>query len=411
MPIPNGIERGANVLWVDFLANGERLSDARERERLVRSAKETGITHLVVDAKIPYGHATYPSRHALHVSSWSDGRFNAWAGGDFLQDMIAEARTAGLKVLANVDVFAEGTKKTRDGLAFEKADWQVVYYSTETSNQSVYAEGYSDDTVFVNPIHPEVIEHQLSILQEIVEGYDIDGIVLDRCRYPNVFGDFGERSRIRFERYIGQTVACWPQDVMEVDLSNRTGNGKPGIRFGKWFPKWTEWRALNIKQFVKAARTAVKSIRPDCLFSIYVGSWYPLYYNEGVNWASEAYRADLPWTSPDYHLAAYADELDFIMTGCYYPEVLISEAVANGRPADWYSVEGAIRMSLEAIDGRIPVLASLFLKDYEGNVDQFRKALDMCRDRTHGVMLFDAVYVEQYNWWNDLRTFLVKGAE
>lgn len=56
------IEKGANILWVDFLANGQRLANQKERARLVKNAKKTGVTHLVIDAKIPYGHATYLSQ-------------------------------------------------------------------------------------------------------------------------------------------------------------------------------------------------------------------------------------------------------------------------------------------------------------------------------------------------------------
>jgi uncharacterized lipoprotein YddW (UPF0748 family) len=395
------LEKGINALWVDFLANGNRLSALEEREKFVRLAKEASVTHLVVDAKIPYGHTTYPSRHALHISEWSNGRFQNWENGDFLKEMICDARRVGLKVFANVNVFAEGTKASGDGMAFSKKEWQVVYLQTELS-LSVYAEDADDDTLFVNPIHPEVIDYELSIIKEIVSGYDIDGIVLDRCRYPNVHADFSELSRTKFEEFINETVENWPFEILEGAVQGDRTN----VRQGKWFPKWTEWRALNIKQFVKQAKKTVKSVRPDCLFSIYVGSWYPLYYHEGVNWASETYRTDLAWASPDYYRSAYADELDFIMTGCYYPEVYIEEATANRRPAYWYSVEGAIDMSLEAINSRIPVVASLFLKDYEGNLEQFHNAVRLCRERTHGVMLFDAVYLEKYGWWQNMSSVL-----
>lgn len=52
----------------------------------------------------------------------------------------------------------------------------------------VAAENAEDDTIFVNPIHEEVQRHQLGILEEIASNYKISGIVLDRCRYPNVYG-------------------------------------------------------------------------------------------------------------------------------------------------------------------------------------------------------------------------------
>ncbi|AJY74308.1 family 10 glycosylhydrolase [Paenibacillus beijingensis] len=239
MPLHNQIEKGANVLWVDFLANGAHLADPSEQEALVSRAKESGVTHLVVDAKIPHGHTTYPSRYALHVSEWSDGRYQAWEGRDFMAEILREARSAGLKVLANVDVFMEGSKKSGEGIAFQKKDWEVVYIKPESSGLSAYAEGEDNDAVFVNPIHPEVVEHELSILREIVSGYGVDGIVLDRCRYPNIHADFSDRSREGFERYINQTVERWPYDILEPVAGGGRGisgkengfqNGRNGAR-------------------------------------------------------------------------------------------------------------------------------------------------------------------------------------
>ncbi|MGV3464606.1 MAG: alpha amylase family protein [Heyndrickxia sp.] len=385
-----------NILWVDFLANGERLSDPAEKKKLIDNAKKSGITHLVVDAKIPYGQTTFPSQYAHHVSTWSDGCFNMWKGRDFLQEFIDESKGTGLKIIANMDVFAEGTSHSMDGMVYDKPEWRVKSYNEATSLIATAAENSADTTIFVNPIHPEVIEYESNIIKEIVSRYDIDGIVLDRCRYPNIFGDFSDRSRFAFEEYIGEEIENWPLDIFELE------EGTKEVKFGKYFPRWTEWRALNIKNFVKNAKQLVKSIKPDIAFCIYVGSWYPLYYNEGVNWGSTTYIPKMDWASEQYHFSGYAEELDFIMTGCYYPEVTIKEAETNGRPAPWYSVEGAMDMSLEAINGSIPVVGSLYLKDYKENSEQFRKAIRMCKEKSIGVMLFDVVYLDEYKWWEEL---------
>ncbi|WP_375143038.1 alpha amylase family protein [Paenibacillus sp. D2_2] len=48
------------------------------------------------------------------------------------------------------------------------------------------------------------------------------------------------------------------------------------------------------------------------------------------------------------------------------------------------------------------LVASLYLKDYAGDVEQFKRAIRMCKERSHGVMLFDVVYLEDYNWWEEL---------
>lgn len=384
----------SNILWVDFLANGSRLLDPEKMKELVQHAVKSKITHLVIDAKIPYGFTTYRSEFAYHVSEMKDEQYHAWKGRDFLQEIIHHAKDSGMKLIANVDVFAEGNGIEKEGLVYDKPQWQVVHYDTALSNMPTAAENRHDPTIFVNPINPEVEAYELSIIQEIVDRYEVDGVVLDRCRYPNIYGDFSKLSREKFEAFTGQEVKKWPEDIMTIEEK------KP--IFGALFPKWAEFRAKNIKNFVQKAKKVVKTKNSDLIFTIYVGSWYPLYYNEGVNWGSETYTPAFDWTSDTYHTSGYAEEFDFIMTGCYYPEVTIEEALNNGRPAGWYSVEGAIEMSKEAVNDQIPVIASLYLKDYTGNAEQFKKAIQLCKERSSGVMLFDTVYLEDYKWWNEL---------
>lgn len=384
----------SNILWVDFLANGTRLLEPEKMKELIQHALTSKITHLVIDAKIPYGFTTFPSEFAYHVSEMKDEQYHAWKGRDFLQEMIHHAKGSGLKIIANIDIYAEGNGIEKEGMVYDKPEWQVVHYNQALSNMPTAAENHNDPTVFVNPIHPEVEAYELNIIQEIVRTYDIDGVVLDRCRYPNIYGDFSDLSRAKFEAYIGQELKNWPEDIMTVEEK------KPV--FGPLFPKWAEFRAKNIKNFVQKAKSVVKTKNSDLIFTIYVGSWYPLYYNEGVNWGSETYHPSLEWASDTYHTSGYAEEFDFIMTGCYYKEVTIEEAESNRRPASWYSVEGAIDMSKEAINGKIPVIASLYLKDYVNNVEQFKKAVQLCKEQSNGVMLFDTVYLEEYKWWGEL---------
>ncbi|WP_277586457.1 alpha amylase family protein [Psychrobacillus antarcticus] len=384
----------SNILWVDFLANGTRLLEPDKMKELIQHALKSKITHLIVDAKIPYGFTTFPSEFAYHVSEMKDEQYHAWKGRDFLQEMILHAKGSGLKIIANVDIFAEGNGIEKEGMVYDKPEWQVVHYNQSLSNMPTAEENHNDPTVFVNPIHPEVEAYELNIIREIVSTYDIDGVVLDRCRYPNIYGDFSNLSKGKFEDYIGQELKNWPEDIMTVEEK------KP--IFGPLFPKWAEFRAKNIKNFVQKAKSVVKTKNSDLIFTIYVGSWYPLYYNEGVNWGSETFLPSLEWASETYHTTGYAEEFDFIMTGCYYNEVTMEEAESNGRPASWYSVEGAIDMSKEVINGKIPVIASLYLKDYTNNVEQFKKAVQLCKERSNGVMLFDTVYLEDYKWWSEL---------
>jgi uncharacterized lipoprotein YddW (UPF0748 family) len=396
--------KNTTILWVDFIANADYLAFKENQIAFMKNAKASGVTRLVIDAKIPFGQVTYPSSIAPHVSSVKDGRYDAWRGRNFLQEMLELGHREGFIVLANLDVFAEGEKAAGEGVAYEKKEWQTVFYQYNAELQKgefLSAEDSKEYAVWVNPILPEVEDYELSILKEVVENYDVDGIVLDRCRYPNVYGDFSDFSRNRFEDFMGEKLNNWPEDILSFSAEGEL------VR-GTYFNKWVEWRAGNITEYVKKAKRIVKKRNPNLLFSIYVGSWHPLYYHEGVNWGSNTFQPDYEWTSETYHITGYGDELDFIMTGCYYPDVTKDEAIANQKPADWYSVEGGIEVSLKALNGKTPVVASLYLKDYENNPEQFLKAIEMCKERSSGVMLFDTSHFNSFQWWNLVKMASIK---
>lgn len=273
---------------------------------------------------------------------------------------------------------------------------QAIDYEN-TESKIVPAEEYPTYSTFVNPIREDVIDYELSIMEEILTNYEVDGIVLDRARYSNQYADFSDLSREKFEEYIGQTVQNWPEDIFQIEFEGTTQQ----IVEGPLYKEWIEFRAHNIQSFFKKAEEFVHSIDDDLLFTTYVGSWYPLYYSEGVNWASRTYQGDYDWASENYHTTGYAETLDFIMTGNYYPEVTVEESDALGLPY-WYSVEGSADLAMEAINYATFNYGSLYLNQYSGNPEQFRKAIRAVENNTHGIMLFDLVYLEQFGWWDIL---------
>ena len=135
--------------------------------------------------------------------------------------------------------------------------------------------------IFVNPLHPEVRSYALSVIEEICTKYQVDGIVLDRMRYPGLYADFSDLSRQAFEKQLGRPVENWPRDVIV-----RTPTGYQDPERGPLFKDWLKFRAQTMRDFLAEARSTVKAVKPAARLGIYVGSWYPLYYDVGVNWGS-----------------------------------------------------------------------------------------------------------------------------
>ncbi len=257
-------------------------------------------------------------------------------------------------------------------------------------------------STFVNPINKDVQNYELGIIEELVQNYELDGIVLDRARYNNVNADFSDLSRDKFEEYIGQQIESWPADIFTIDHENGD-KLVPGVHYKKWI----EWRAKNIQSFFKKAENLIHEINEDVYFSTYVGAWYSDYYSEGVNWASQTYKPEYSWASEDYHKTGYAETLDFIMTGTYFEDITKEEAIANNRP-EVYSVEGSAELAMEAVNSATFVYGSLYLNQYKDRPEVFREAIRMDLEKTHGIMIFDLIYLELFDWWHIVKEELAE---
>jgi hypothetical protein len=415
------------LLWCELYANRERIVTREGVADLLEKCREVGINTLVLHSKDLAGYVPYPSRVAPHMSEAYD-----WfpAGYDLVQVAVEEAHKRGIAVHVSPDVMVEGKR----GPQFAKSlvrrlpyiqchvyakrpkgngTYETVIVPIEAVTEEMVTAGAIDvfDATFVNPALPEVQAYQIRICEELAANYAIDGIILDRCRYPGLSADFSDYSRREFERYIGRPVARWPEEIFVIEPDAETAAVKlaqsgRGITPGPLLQPWLKWRAANIQRMIGACREAVKAINPRIEFADYTGSWYPIYYFLGVNWASRNYKPDGFWAAPDYNETGFAELLDYLCTGCYYPEVTIAEARANGNPADWYSVEGAAKVSMAVTMGAVPVVGGLYVKQYEGNLARFQDAVRMCRRETNGVMIFDLCYLEQYGWWAGVKEAL-----
>ncbi len=400
-------------LWCDGEANWASLNSPERVAAVLDKSARAGVTDIVVDVKLISGEVHYKSRIAPRVREWNKVRLPD-ENFDRLAVFLKEGRRRGLRVHASMNVFSEAHKHASPprGVLLAKRDWQTILYTPQGLKPTLEVDqgpgGYAG---FVNPIIPEVQDYELSIVRELAENYSLDGIVFDRMRYDDLYSDFSDLSRREFEGLVG-SLERWPQDIFEIDSSSR-------ITQGKFFKQWIQWRAGNIKRFLARARALVKGVKPAMEVNVYVGSWYPLYYDVGVNWASPDFKAGFDWMTPDYHKTGYAELVDHLLTGCYYPDVTIQElrekkeevvdrlTGAKAAKPDYYSVEGGCDMSRKAAAGAAPVYASLYILDYfnDGLKDPslFKKAIAMCLKKTDGIMLFDLVYIEKHGLWKLLR--------
>ena len=252
-----------------------------------------------------------------------------------------------------------------------------------------------DIFAFANPANPEVWNYELAAVREVVSRYDVDGIVLDRTRYDDLSEDFSDLSRDAFERTIGHRVAHWPDDIYTYVPQ---GYGVTR-RFGPLYQAWLGYRAHTIMAYTRAAAAVARAARPRVTVAMYVGSWYSVYYNEGVNWASPDVRPPYSWIGSAWVRAGLAPLLDYLMIGLYYRPVTIAEALRRHDGA-LISVQGSGLLGTQLVHGDTPVVGSLLLTLYQGQPDRFARAIRMSDAVTQGTMLFDLVYLDTLNLWD-----------
>lgn len=400
------------LLWFDATANFERLSYPDSIQFYLKKAKETGFTDVVLDLKPITGEVLYQSEFAPQMIEWNgfyrDSQF------DFPAYFISEAKKLGLNVYASVNVFVAGHNFFDRGLVYQdKSHWQSINYTDSgfipiTQLKHKYS-------AMTNPVHPEVQEHELKIISELVTKYpQFDGIILDRVRYDGIEADFSNLSKEQFEKYINQKIENYPDDIY------RWSKNEQGEKFrveGKLYKKWLEWRASVIYNFMTKAREVVKQINPEMKFGVYTGAWYPVYYEVGVNWASKKYdpSKEFDWATADYKNYGYAELLDIYTTGCYFFEVTKEEVeklneeiikrneAGMGKTKDfWYSVEGSAEIAKKVIMNAVSVIGGLYVEQYKNHPEQFKRAIKMCLNKTDGLMIFDLVHIVNYGWWNIL---------
>ncbi len=389
--------------WIDAGGNFERYANSQENIKTdLEKVKNVGFTDIIVDVRPTIGDVLFESTTAdklTRIDIWSSNGY-IWAERtatwDYLQTFIDEARALGLRVNASINTFVGGYLCPyglgSEGVLFRDADkkgWASTIYdgSSVTNTMDMLDDGEDYGAKFFNPANDEAQEYIFRILEDLAH-YDLDGIILDRCRYDDygLQSDFSNESRTKFEAFIGQTVNNYPADIKTT-----------------WYPEWLTFRAKVIHDFIVAARDRVKAVNNKIRFGAYVGAWYSSYYESGVNWASPKFDSSTintykSWNCPsNYKEYGYADHLDFIFLGAYASS---SRIYGSG---EW-SMEGFCKQGGELLMGDVPYAGGPDIGNATGWIDGDKAALipdaiDACINNSDGFFVFDLCHVRSFDYW------------
>lgn len=403
------------LVWVDAHSNVfgtyGKFHNKTEIVKILDILKDCGVTGLVVDVKPSTGYTMYKSAHTKEFTA-QNGKTKP---ADYVDFVIAEAKKRNMKVYLSIVTFVDGNNYGSNGFAADNPDFKEKYESIIVKNaQGQLGRASEKGNTFMNPAQPAVQNRVLDIIKEIVGKFPLDGLILDYGRYTDINADFSDFSKQQFiefmkTKYNDSQAANmnFPTDIVSTWKDNN-GQIVPNST-GRYYKPWLVYRASVIRDFVAKARQAVKSVKSNVEFGAYVGAWYGSYHYVGVNWASNEYdpfqdfNLRFDWAYPGYKETGYFEELDLLMTGNYFTQVMLSEnsATANLK-YHWWSIEGSLNGIEYITKNKRPIYGSLDVGNinYASKAEISRSIKYILSRTTGGVMLFDVVhmYGPQYNY-------------
>lgn len=187
-----------------------------------------------------------------------------FTGRDPLKELIEEANKKNIKVIAWFEFGFSSSYKLNGGPILErKPEWA----SKDVNGSLVTKNGFE----WMNGFHPDVQNFMLSLIMEVVQNYDIDGIQGDD-RLPAMPSEAG-------------------YDDFTVNLYKSEHDGNIPPAYHKDYD-WIKWRSNLLTDFMRRIHESVKSHNKNLIVSM-APSIYP--------WSEEEYLQDWPtWMKKGY---------------------------------------------------------------------------------------------------------------
>lgn len=380
-------------LWMCSEANFKRFATQDSITYYLEKAKETGFNQVVVDVKPIQGKVLYRSEYLPYLTNVDTVEIvRDW---DYLQYFVDEAHRLGLKIVASACVFPAGSPWWHRGLVYDNPEFEsrtCLQYLPDGSLQPIY-EDRTQVAAFLNPAREDNRELALDLLLEIINNYDIDGLALDYCRFPDSKSDFSADTKAVFEEYLGEAVDNFPADIFTYGADGE-------IIPGKYYKQWWAFRSGIITDFVHTVSDTLHALKPDCELNYWAASWIHAIHGNGQNWASprSSWSKAYDFGTDEYQTTGFAPYLDNFIVGTYLERVY--------GPDDNESVEYGLARADTLIKGDCHVIGSIYAVNHNNdlsNPQNIENAVTACLDGSEGLMVFDIIQVDSMNLWDNIK--------
>jgi uncharacterized lipoprotein YddW (UPF0748 family) len=229
------------AIWVD--AAGTALHSADTIKKLVADCRAAGFDTIYAQVRA--------NGDALYTTQLAPRQQNLPAGLDPLKLLIEEAK-AGPKplqvhaLLVTYRVWSYNGEPTADHVSKQHPDWLTL--AEDGSRQM------ENNETWLDPGNTAVQDHLALIATDLVKNYAVDGVQLDRIRYPE----------LDLKKYPNGKLGTGYNQAA-VDRYNQE-KGKTG-RPAPTDPDWVNWRRDQVTATVQKIRDAVRAVRPNAQIS------------------------------------------------------------------------------------------------------------------------------------------------
>jgi len=201
------------------------------------------------------GATIYPSK--VVPQAGGPAQKTEFVGTDPLKATIDIAHKYGIRVIAWFEYgFAVGVSSINTdipNILKIHPDWSMVKRDTTIK----YDLDSGNNFFWVDPAVNGAADFIVNLYQECAKNYpDIDGIELDRMRYPSTSFSYSDTARARFMK--------------------ETNNGDP-LLLTDDNSAWAAWRRIQVTNVVKRIYAAIKSVNPGCVVTGAVVPPYMMY--------------------------------------------------------------------------------------------------------------------------------------
>ena len=242
-------------LWVvrNSITNKKDIND------FIKFAKDNNISDLFVQVR-GRGDAYYKSQ----IVPFS---FKITEDFDPLAYILTMAHAYNIKVHAWVNVFllwtAKAKPKDSQNLLFLHPEWTAVDENGLRDSDKHYYQFAQQNTegIYLSPMEPKVQQYLLSVFNELIENYNIDGLHLDYVRFAKNNYGYHQSGRRKFEELYGfNPIYLTFSDKSLLD-------GIENFDEHKYQKIFTDFRCAEITEFVKNVSLNINKSGKEILLS------------------------------------------------------------------------------------------------------------------------------------------------